>query len=143
MTEDISKLLTTPAAQGAVLVWLHFRLKAQEQRMDTLFTHFGLPIPKKKKLHAALLLTLAATLTLAPGCSYVTVKREGFSAVMPAWPWQDSTRALERLNISSKTNSFTASVRGLNDSENTSTNTADLFKKGIEGAVQGAVSALK
>ncbi len=78
---------------------------------------------------------------LMTGCAYVKVydkeRQSGFSSVMPAWPWQDSTAVIERMQISSKSNSFTASVRGLSEGENTSTNMVSL----VNGAVGAAVSA--
>lgn len=81
------------------------------------------------------------------GCSYVRVydkeRRAGFSASMPAWPWQDSTRVIDRVNVSAKTNSFTASVRGLDESESTSTNAAAMIEAVSKGAIEGAVKALK
>lgn len=81
------------------------------------------------------------------GCSAVRAydkgRQAGFSAIMPAWPWQDSARVIERMNVSSKTNGFTASIRGLNDTEVTSTNAAALIESVSKGAIEGAISALK
>ena len=93
---------------------------------------------------AALCLLLAGVaLLLFTGCAYVRVYDEqrhaGFSSMMPSWPWQDSTRVLDRMNVSSKTNSFTASVRGLNDSETTSTNTVSAVAEIVSAAVRAAV----
>lgn len=81
------------------------------------------------------------------GCSYVRVydkeRRAGFSAAMPAWPWQDSSKVIDRVNVSAKTNSFTASVRGLNESEVTSTNSVNLVEAVTKGAIEGALKAVK
>jgi hypothetical protein len=89
---------------------------------------------------------LAALLSVT-GCAYVSVyddqKQAGFKSVVPAWPWQDSTRVLDKMNVSSKTNAFTASVRGLSDSETTSTNTVDLVSKTVSAAVSAAVTSAK
>ena len=53
-------------------------------------------------------LVTASVLALGSGCAYVKVydkeRQSGFSSVMPAWPWQDSTAVIERMQISSKSN---------------------------------------
>lgn len=77
------------------------------------------------------------------GCTYVRVydnqRQAGFSSMMPAWPWQDSTRILDKMNVSAKTNSFTASVRGLADTETTSTNAVAGVAEIVSAAVRAAV----
>jgi len=98
-----------------------------------------------KNLTTKLLLLLAVLLLI--GCARVRVyddsKQAGFVATTPAWPWQDSTRVLDKLNLSSKTNSFTASVRGLSESESTSTNTTEFISAVVGAAVRAGISAAK
>lgn len=67
--------------------------------------------------------------------------RAGFTSVTPAWPWQDSSRVLDRMNLSAKTNSFTASLRGLAETENTSTNAAAIVQSVVSAAVSAAIGA--
>ncbi len=81
------------------------------------------------------------------GCSTVRItdKDAGvtFTAIMPAWPWQNSQRVLERMNLSARTNgTFTASIRGLTESETTSTNFPSIIEAIVAGAVKGAVGAI-
>ena len=94
-----------------------------------------------KHLFCLLLLVL-----ILPGCSFVSAydkeRGTGFRAVMPAWPWQDSARVVDRINVSSKTNSFTASIHGLNDTETTSTNAVNLLESAVGAAVGAAVRAV-
>lgn len=95
-----------------------------------------------------LLLLLASLLSVGSvGCAYVKMydndRKAGFVSVVPAWPWQDSMRSLDRMNVSAKTNGFTASLRGLQDSETTSTNAVDLVGKVTEAAVSAAIRSVK
>lgn len=89
----------------------------------------------------------AMALLLLPGCAYVRAydheRQAGFSSMMPAWPWQDSMAIIEKMNISSGTNKFTASIRGLNEQEVTSTNAAAMIEAVSKGAIEGAIKALK
>lgn len=104
----------------------------------------GQPSAKTAVLMLAMLGSAGAFLA---GCSFVKIQDQtrqvAFSAVMPAWPWQDSGRVLERMNLSSKTNAFTASIRGLQDNETTSTNAVDLVSQVVSSAVGAAVSAAR
>jgi len=93
------------------------------------------------------LLIVLFSVTLVSGCAYVRIhNREtgtGFSAVVPAYPWQDATASFSRMNISVKTNgSFTASIRDLSQEEITSTNATALIEAVSKGAIEGAVKAL-
>lgn len=81
------------------------------------------------------------------GCSMVCNKHNqpdgsytSSTAYIPAWPWQDSQRTIERMNVSAKTNgTFTASVRGLEEIQSTSTNLADIIRAVAEGVVSGVI----
>jgi hypothetical protein len=92
------------------------------------------------------MLGLALLVGCFSGCAYVRVydkeKQVGFSSMMPAWPWQDSTAVIDRVQFSAKTNTFTASVRGLNETEVTNTNSAALVQAVTQGAIEGALKAL-
>jgi len=79
---------------------------------------------------------------LVQSCSYVSANRDGFRAYMPVYPWQDSTRLIERMSVSTGTNRFTASVRGLSETDVTSTNAVHLIEAVTKGAMEGAVKAL-
>jgi hypothetical protein len=88
--------------------------------------------------------SLALLCLAGAGCmSTVTIEdaQRGvtFRASVPAWPWQDSMRAIDRLTLSTKGTNFNASLRGLSESETTSTNITDLFERGISAAVRAAV----
>jgi len=62
-----------------------------------------------------------------------------FRASVPVMPWQDSLRVIDRMNMSAKGSNFTASLRGLTDSETISTNAVDFFERGISAAVRAAI----
>ncbi len=98
---------------------------------------------KAKLLQLASLLLLL----LADGCAYVRVydkeRQAGFSSMMPAWPWQDSTRVIDRMNLSAKTNGFTASIRGMTEQEVTSTNAVNFVESVVSSAVSAAIKAAK
>jgi hypothetical protein len=81
-------------------------------------------------------------------CAFVRVYDKetgsGFSSVVPAWPWQDSSTIVGRMNLSVRTNgAFTASIRELNQDETTNTNMVNLIQAVAEGAVIGTMKALK
>lgn len=86
-----------------------------------------------------------ALVLFASGCSYVRIcddqGRTLARASMPAWPWQDSTRAIERLNITKRGTNFTVSLKGLEDAEKASTNM--VFFEGLGTAIGTAVKAAK
>lgn len=88
-------------------------------------------------------LLFLALVCLVCGCSNIRVydetRQAGFTATIPAWPWQDSTRVIERMNLSSKTNAFTASMRGLNETETTSTNATSIVTDIVGAAVRAAI----
>ncbi len=91
-------------------------------------------------------LSIALLVLLLCGCNTVSVNDPNsgvaFRATMMAWPWQDSSRIMERMNLSSKGSNFTASIRGLTESEVTSTNFQNLVEAVMAGAVRGAISAM-
>lgn len=85
-------------------------------------------------------LILAIFCVLACSCSSVRIETpEGHVlARMPAWPWQDSTRIIERLGVTTKTNGATSiTLRGLQDGQNGATNLPAIFKAMAEGAALG------
>lgn len=98
-------------------------------------------------ISTALSIIIVAVIGSCCGCSVVKVydkeRKAGFTALVPAYPWQDSYRVIERMNVSSRSNGFTASIRGLNDTEVTSTNAAALIESVSKGAIEGALNALK
>jgi hypothetical protein len=58
---------------------------------------------------------------------------------VPAWPWQDSSKSIERLTVSSRTNSFQSSLSGLDESQTTSSNAVSLIESVTKGVAAGAV----
>lgn len=142
--------LSTPGAMAAGIVWTHFRLNNVERRLDSLATHLGAPVLSKKRsrIRAALFLALVATAALCfTGCAYVSVRdnerKASVSCVTPAWPWQDSTRVLDRLSVSARSNTFTTTIRGLDESQTTSTNAVDLVGRVTGAAVSAAIGAAR
>lgn len=103
-------------------------------------------LPPQPRLAAVatlcLLLACVATLLLS-GCSTVKVyddnRAVGFTATIPSWPWQDSTRVIDRMNLSARTNGFTASMRGLNEEQSTSTHATQLVTDIVAAVVRAAV----
>jgi hypothetical protein len=85
---------------------------------------------------------------LLAGCSVLRIKNvqpngaeTTVTAYVPAWPWQDSGKNIERLTVSARTNSFNSSLKGLEDTETTSTNAANLLERTVSAAVGAAVKA--
>ena len=74
------------------------------------------------------------------GCNTVSIHHQDvtFSARVVAWPWQDSQRTIDRLNLAAKGTNFTASLRGLTESETTSTNFNALVQSVVGAAVRAA-----
>lgn len=140
---EFAKLASTPAGAALLILWFHNRISRVENRLDQIGDHLGAPRAKKSRFRAALMLAIAsaAIISLTSGCAHVSVTRDGFSAITPAWPWQDSTRVIDRLNVSTKTNAFTASVRGLNESEQTSSNAVLIIQAVTEAAIRAAAKA--
>ena len=71
---DLIKMLSTPSAVVGAILWLHFRMKNLENRMELLAVHLGAPKPPKSSrgrsmllLCVPVLLLLTLTLTLS-GC---------------------------------------------------------------------------
>jgi len=95
-----------------------------------------------------MVLTGLLFLLLFTGCSVVRIANKTpagqettFTAYVPGWPWQDSAQVLAKMNLSAKTNAFTASLRDLSESETTSTNAAALVNGIVNAAVSAAVKA--
>jgi hypothetical protein len=55
---------------------------------------------------------------------------------LPAWPWQNSTTIVDKFNLSSRTNTFTLSLKS-SQTETGDTN----FWSGLNGVVGSAVGA--
>lgn len=92
---------------------------------------------------------LLATLALCSGCSVIRVsndkvtgERTHVTCYVPAWPWQDSTKSIEKLTVYSRTNYFSSSLSGLDESQATSSNAVGLIQAVTAGAVSGAVRAV-
>lgn len=80
------------------------------------------------------------------GCTYTTLSdpatgRAVARVVAPWAPWQDTSQALSKLTVTSRTNAFTASLNGYGAQETTSSNAVQLIQAIAAGAVQGAVAA--
>ena len=86
----------------------------------------------KKYLFLLLLLTGCNTARIADDNRGVV-----FSAKMVAWPWQDSQRTIDRLNLSARGTNFTTSLRGLSEQETTSTNLSSLVESVAAGVARG------
>lgn len=85
-------------------------------------------------------------LILLNGCTYTTLSdpatgRAVARVVAPWAPWQDTSQALSKLTVTSRTNAFTASLNGYGAQETTSSNAVSLIQAVVQGAVQGAVAA--
>lgn len=93
------------------------------------------------------LFVLCALVTLS-GCAVISIhdpstNKVAFRVWAPAWPWQDSTDAIKKLNISSRTNHFTASLANLDATQTTSSNAVALIESAVGAAVTAAVKAAK
>jgi hypothetical protein len=95
-------------------------------------------------------LSLLSLSWLLVGCSLVTVhnvRPDGTKTIarlmVPAYPWQDSAKSLERLTVSSRTNYFQTSLRGYDEAESTSSNSAHLVESLGAAMMRGAVQVLK
>lgn len=93
---------------------------------------------------------LCLFLLLLAGCSSVRVEsvaangtRTVASALVPAYPWQDAAQVIQRLNASATTNRSTLSLRDVNQSEITNTNTLNFFKEAIAAVVEAAIKSAK
>lgn len=85
-------------------------------------------------------------LILLNGCVYTTVSDPATGKIVvrnvsPGWPWSDNAKSIAKLTVSSRTNSFSSSMTGLNEQQETSTNVVDLVRAMSAGAVQGAIAA--
>lgn len=77
------------------------------------------------------------------GCSTVSIhdRQRGisFTAIVPAWPWQDSAKTIDHLTLSARGTNFSASLRGISDSEVTNTNSAAMLGEVIGIAIRTAI----
>ncbi len=136
LDQDNAETISAGLAALIGVVWgVMHRAPAQSQ-----------PVKVTTSASALLILALMPAL-MGMGCAYVKAyddqRQAGFKTVMPAWPWQDTTAVLDRMNVSSKSNSFTASVRGLSESDTISTNVADIAGKITGAAVSAIVGGVK
>ncbi len=91
-------------------------------------------------------LIVAAALVLGCGCNSLNLTTPDGSKVtghIVAWPWQDSSAALQKVFVTHKTNASSISVAGLTQEQVTSTNAVQLIQAITEAAVAGAVKGAK
>lgn len=100
------------------------------------------------------LLSIAAIITLS-GCAVVSIHEPtsgkiAFRSWSPAWPWQDSTKVLQKAMVTQRDNSntnkypnFMGSLAGFNESETTSTNAVALIEGVVSSAVSAAIKSVK
>lgn len=69
--------------------------------------------------------------------------RSSVTSYTVAWPWLDTTKALEKAKLGAKTNSSEIALSGYSESESMSTNAAAFMERGISAAVGAAVKAVK
>lgn len=91
----------------------------------------------KSEIAAALLATVLC------GCSVIRLNdpstgQRVATIYNPAWPWQDTTKMLDGLKITSDENKTTAEVRGLKESTSGATNLPAIVGAAMEGIVRGA-----
>lgn len=89
--------------------------------------------------------TVAVALAFTGCMSTVRIEDENrgvrFVASVPAWPWQNSMRLLDKMNLSARGTNFTASLRGLTETETTDTNTVRMIESIVGAAVGSAIRA--
>ena len=85
----------------------------------------------------------ACAAMLVAGCNVVSVRNGPvhLTAYMPAWPWQDGSRVIERASMTARTNVATVDLRGMSEQQTTSTN--EVFERMVSAAVGAAVRAAK
>lgn len=104
---------------------------------------------QRGKAPPAALVLLLATLPALAGCSMMRISNAApngstttVTAYVPAWPWQDSSKTIEKLTVSARakqdTNYFSASLKGLDETETTSTNAGSLIESVIGAAIRAA-----
>ena len=79
------------------------------------------------------------------GCTVVTMDSPDgttFRSSMPAWPWQDGKKMVSKMTQTAP-DGYRASLSGLGESQETSTNTVALIGTIVESAVRGAVEGMK
>lgn len=89
-----------------------------------------------------------ALLVSSAGCTHIALYDPATghkiaSGNIPAWPWQDSSQAIQRLAMRSRTNDLTISLSGVTSQETTSTNAVNLIENVVGAAVGAAVRAAK
>lgn len=93
-------------------------------------------------------LVVITCLLLFCGCAVITISDPSTGhtvarAIVPAWPWQDSNQAVNKLGLRSRTNDFTLGVNGFQTQEVTSTNATQFLENVVGAAVGAAVRAAK
>lgn len=145
---NIAGAITTALAAIAAGVGL---ISARDNNVPSSAVPKAAAADAKIKSDAAMItktmLLLLIPLTLC-GCNSVRIDDPNggpaFRATMVAWPWQDSLRVVEKMNLSSRTNgNFTASIRGLSESEMVSTNLSLLLNGLVETAIRAGIGAIK
>lgn len=93
----------------------------------------------------ALPLIALCLLMVAGGCTVSRFRTENASVASytVAWPWMDTTKALEKAKLDYATNKQGIALSGYTESEATSTNAAALLERTIGAAVGAAVKAAK
>ena len=90
-------------------------------------------------------LATALALTALTGCTVTRMKTDNASitSYTVAWPWTDTTKAMEKANLTSATNKSTINLTGYNETERGNTNTLQLLESAVGAAVGAAVKAAK
>lgn len=95
----------------------------------------------REKMVMKILILLIGCLACA-SCSVIRLSNEQtqsrFSAIVPAWPWQDSATIISKMQMVAKTNTFEGSLSDLTQQQKTSTNTIDLIQAIVSSAVKAA-----
>lgn len=93
---------------------------------------------------AAMLGVLLSGLLLT-GCTVTRMKTDNASVTSytVAWPWTDTTKALEKASLTSATNKSSINLAGFAETERGNTNTLQALEGVIGAAVGAAVKAAK
>lgn len=111
------------------------------------------PLNMAKVLPTLLFLGMIAALILVGlltgGCTVTRVNsgngatKSSVTSYTVAWPWLDTTKALDKAKLGAKTNSSEIALSGYTESESMSTNAVSFMERGISAAVGAAVKAIK
>ena len=84
-------------------------------------------------------------LALLTGCTVTRMKTDNarVTSYTVAWPWVDTTKALEKANLTSQTNKSTINLSGFAESERGNTNTLQTLEAVVGAAIGAAVKAAK